>query len=725
MNHLIPQLGRSAMMHLQNGNLSAAEKSLLKILTIDQNEINALRLYGFVLTQKNDFTGAINTFQKILRLNANDPEPLFNLGKAYFDIGDFKKSIQSYKNFLTMTGDHVEVLSDIGVAYQNLEDHHEAIAYFDRAISISTNSSAAYSNKAISLASLNLLDEALNAIEEAIRLSPIEAEHWNNKTDIYLKLQKYTDALLSARRSIELNPKLVEAYVNLGNALFFLKQHKEAEEIYRKTTKLEPNNSQNWIHLGGTLLEMKCYKDALDSYNQASLLKRDHEYLAGNRLHILSLLGQWDSTYDDLLALCKSGLPKLSAPFPLLSKIDDPELHRLTAVTYSNDKYPENFSLGEIPKIHTEKIRIGYFSPDFKNHPVSQLSVGLFEQHDRAKFEIYAFSLTASSEDEITHRLRSSFDHFIMVDEMSDIEIAKLSRELRISIAIDLGGYTQNARTGIFSLRAAPVQVNYLGFPGTMGSSYFDYLISDLTIIPKELRSYYVEKIAYIPSYQVNDRNKVISSYKFSKQELGLPDNSFVFCAFNNAYKLNPELLNSWSTILKQVSNSVLFLSRENHAFAQNLLDEFLFRGIKSNRIIFADRTTLLEDHLARYRVCDLFLDAFPYNAHTTGSDALWAGLPIVTLIGNSFASRVAASLLTNIGLPELITNSYSEYESLAINFGRNPDYLHSIRVRLQNNRLIAPLFDTQSFTRNIEAIYLQMYERYQSDLPPTDISFR
>jgi predicted O-linked N-acetylglucosamine transferase (SPINDLY family) len=379
-----------------------------------------------------------------------------------------------------------------------------------------------------------------------------------------------------------------------------------------------------------------------------------------------------------------------------------------------------------IPKhSNKDKIRIAYFSPDFQFHPVSFLTSELFEIHDRDKFEVFAFSLKKGLiRDEMNLRLRKGFDRFIDVDNMSDREIAQLVRELDVDIAIDLSGLTQDSRTGIFSYRTAPIQVNWLGYPGTMGSNYMDYIIADKTIIPESHQQFYSEKVTYLPdTYMVDDSKRVASTREFTREECGLPRNAFVFCCFNNDYKFNPQVLDRWSRILLSVDCSVLWVSENNKYFRTNIKTEFEKRGIDSSRIIFAQRLELMEDHLARYVLADLFLDTHPYNAHTTAVDSLKAGVPVLTLMGQSFASRVAASLLNAIGLSELITNTQEEYEALAIELATNPKKLADIKLKLANNYRTMPLFNTPLFAKNIETAYIKMYEGYFEGLPPKTIN--
>ena len=321
----------------------------------------------------------------------------------------------------------------------------------------------------------------------------------------------------------------------------------------------------------------------------------------------------------------------------------------------------------------------------------------------------------------MTDRLVRTFDQFIDVSTKSDQEVALMARSLEIDIAIDLGGFTGDSRTKIFAMRAAPIQVNYLGYPGTMGAEYIDYIIADTTIIPPSHQQFYTEKVVYLPSFQVNDTKRVISDRRFTREELGLPATGFVFCCFNNITKITPFVFDSWMRILKQVQESVLWMLGENETAVSNLLQEAELRGVDSTRIIFAKRESL-PDYLARYRMADLFLDTLPFNAGTTASDALWAGLPVLTQMGESFAGRMAASLLNAIHLPELITTTKEDYEALAVDLANNPDKLAKIKQNLLENRLKTPLFDIQYFTEHIESAYTQMYERYQADLEPDHI---
>ena len=406
--------------------------------------------------------------------------------------------------------------------------------------------------------------------------------------------------------------------------------------------------------------------------------------------------------------------------FSILGLSTSEAINQKVAKIQIQAKFPFNPILGPLKKNGNKKIKLGYFSADFKTHAVAALIANLIEVHDRNSFEVIGFSYGETSpDDQMRERLSKAFDEFIDIRDKSDPEVASLSREMGVDIAIDLGGHTADARTGIFTFRAAPVQVNYLGYPGTLGAEYFDYIIADKILIPKANEQFFTEKIAFLPhTYQPNDRKKEISQKQFTRTELGLPENGFIYCCFNNNYKITPKTLDSWCRILQSVPRSVLWLLEDNQVAAPNLCNEAQKRGVDPARLFFAPRMDS-SNHLARHLLADLFIDTVPYNAHTTASDALWTGLPVLTLLGNTFAGRVAGSLLNAIGLNELIANTQNEYETLAIDLGNNRDKLKSIKQKLISNRLTTPLFDIEIYTRNIEKAYQVMHQKHGNKQAP------
>jgi predicted O-linked N-acetylglucosamine transferase (SPINDLY family) len=402
---------------------------------------------------------------------------------------------------------------------------------------------------------------------------------------------------------------------------------------------------------------------------------------------------------------------------------NSPERLRNAAEIWVRARHPSIHSLPEIARRpRRDKIRVGYFSSDFRDHALSHLMAEMFERHDRSRFEVTAFSFAPPSQTEIQQRLRAAFDRFVDVWDLLDKDVTALARNAEIDIAVDLNGFTTGSRTDIFAMRAAPIQVSYMGYAGTMGADYIDYLIADETVIPVPHQRHYTEKIGYMPdTYFVRDTRQHPPSSVSSRSEAGLPEQGFVFCCFNNNQKIRPDIFDEWMRILKRVPNSVLWLLEDNEIAADNLRKESESRGVDSKRLVFAKRTAV-PAHLARHRLADLFLDTLPFNGHTTASDALWMGLPVLTRIGETFAGRVAASLLFAAGLPELITQTPEAYETLAVEIATNPAKLGAIKRKLADNRLATAVFDVSLFTRHMEAAYVAMVSRYQAGLPPDHI---
>jgi predicted O-linked N-acetylglucosamine transferase (SPINDLY family) len=534
-----------------------------------------------------------------------------------------------------------------------------------------------------------------------------------NKGVVLYELKQFNEALSHYDRAIELKSDYAEAWMNKGVVLYELKQFNEALSHYDRAIELKSDYAEAWMNKGVVLYELKQYSNAIKCYEKTLEINPNSDYLVGDLFHTKMMICDWlnfDFQINQLINKLNK-YEKIARPFSLFGLIDSPSLQQISSEIYANDLLKINKSFVFKKNLSSsKKIKIGYFSSDFYNHATSYLMVELFEKHNREKFEIIGFSFGPNINDQMNKRVSSAMDKFHMVNNLSDMEIAKLSRDNGIDIAIDLKGFTKNARPNIFSNKCAPIQINYLGFPGTLGSKIYDYIISDSFIIPPHNLKFYSEKVIFLPHcYQVNDSKKFIPSMKFSKVDFGLPDNKFIFCSFNNNFKITPEIFDAWMHILKAVNNSVLWLFEENHTAAKNLRQEATRRGIDMNRLIFAQRLPL-DDHLSRYQLADLCIDTFPCNGHTTTSDALWTGIPVVTLVGESFSSRVAASLLNTIGVPELITYSIDEYMKLAIELASNPEKFFAIKNRIAINRLTSPLFDINLFTKNIELAYQKIY---------------
>jgi len=615
---------------------------------------------------------------------------LMSLAVENIQKGDLNGAERLLRQSLVMAPKNSEAFRLLGVVFAFKGNFQEALKSLDKAIKLDPNHWLAHSNRGNVLKDLNQFEAALKSYDKTIALQPNYAEAHNNKGNAFQELKRYQDAVKSYDQAIALQPSYAEAYSNAGNAL-------------KKLNLLD--------------LALIAYEKALELGNQSGIA------LSGY-LSTKMQLCDWSGIQELLNQVENGDIPNKERfyPFNLFFICTSPWIIQEITQAYMSSENPAKIDLGSITKSKkNEKIRLGYFSADFRNHAVSHLMAGVLECHDKEKFELVAFSMGSNESDDMRERLKASFDQFIDVSSKSDLEVAQLARNLNIDIAIDLGGLTQNSRPKIFAYRAAPIQVGYIGYLGTMASYYFDYIIADETIIPPELRDAYTEKIIYLPSYQANDPKRKIAERVFTRQEFGIPSYSFIYCCFNNNYKFTPSIVDSWAKILLQVDDSVMLLHAENETVKRNLLAEFEARGIGATRIFFAERLPLAE-YLARYRIADLFLDTSPYNAGTTASDALWAGLPVITFLGETFSARMGGSLLNAIGLPELVCHSQNEYEDLAIDLGKNREKLEEMKEKLAKNRLTMPLFDTTLFTRNLEVAYEKVYERYQNDLSPIHI---
>ncbi len=616
-------------------------------------------------------------------------DDLTQKGFALHQEGKLNAAETIYLEVLNKQDDHFACLYLLGGLLVQSRRYQQALEYLYKALKIRPDDLGSLINCGVANQELGYLDNALFNYDRAIAIDPYYPGSHYNRGNVLKELGRLDEALQSCNKAIYINPNYASAHFNRGNVL------KELGRI----------------------------EDALQCFAEALRLNPEIDYLLGGFIEAKMALCDWSNIYD-LINQLKIKIKKnelATIPFTTLVVTDDLELQKQSAQIYVGIKYPQKNILPPISKYQkNEKIRIGYFSADFREHAVSYLMAELFELHNRNQYEIIAFSYSDSicAQDNLRKRIEKAFDQFIDVREKSDLEITLLARELEIEIAIDLGGHTAGARTNIFSMRAAPIQVSYLGYLGTMGADYYDYLIADSSVIPQDYQQFYSEKIVYLPSYQVNDNKREVSDKKFTKSEFGLPDNGFVFCCFNNTYKITPKTFDSWMRILNAVEGSVLLLLDTNQTATNNLRKEAIAKGVGSDRLIFG-KVLPAPEYLARYHLADLFLDTFPYNAGTTASDALRMGLPVLTQTGKSFSSRIAASLLSAVGITDLISTSTESYELLAIELGRNPERLKRIRSRLVSYLPTTHLYNTKLFTQNIELAYQKMYDRYRNDLKP------
>jgi len=522
------------------------------------------------------------------------------------------------------------------------------------------------------------------------------------------------------KKSIRLNPNQFVAYANRAAALSELKRFDDSLKCYNKAITLDNSHAEIYYQRGMLHQRLGMYDKATLDYEAAFKLAPHFPSIEAQILISKAQTCNWDGFDTNLNSLSES--PNSVYPFQLLSLVDNPQLQLDASVAYVNNEFPVKSHFPSLIKYQRrERINLGYFSADFHDHATMHLMAELFEHHDKGKFRLIAFSFGPQHQDYWRKRVQPIFDDFIDVTNKSDEDIARLARELEIDIAIDLKGFTGDSRTNVFSYRTAPIQVNYLGYPGTMGAEFIDYIIADQFVIPAESKKFYSEKIAYLPyCYQPNCELHLIE-HVYNRTELGLPENSFVFCCFNNNYKVLPSTFDIWMDILISVEGSILWLLESHSSVVNNLRKEAVNRGVDSNRIIFAPQMPR-DKHLSRMKLADLFLDTLPYNAHTTASDALRVGLPLLSLPGETFASRVAGSLLNSVGLNELIAQSRERYKAIAIELGNNQEKLQAIKTKLLNNLPASPLYNSKLFTQRLESGYIKMYERYQEGLSPDNI---
>ena len=535
---------------------------------------------------------------------------------------------------------------------------------------------------------------------------------------LYLQKKLCSPAIICFKSSLSIAGNFFEGLHDLGTAFALSGQKENALSAYVAALKLKKNSPELLFNLA------RLYEDALkfdlakSYYLQLFELNSKYPYILGDLHHINTISGNLVDAVSIKKEMIMSSISdhKVATPLTLLSIFDSPELQQKVAQSFVLDKYPPSNVIPIKPNRHHERIRIAYFSSDFRSHAVSFLTAELFELHDRNRFNVYAFSLgRVSPEDKMSQRLLTSFDHFYELEDQSPLDIAQLARSLEIDIAIDLNGHTQGAMSGIFADRAAPIQINYLGYPGTMGASYMDYIIADQHLIPQENRHFYTEKIIYLPhTFQVNDSKRKIGNIKLTRQDYLLPSSGFLFCCFNNAHKINLDIFSTWMQILKGVPESYLWLLSVAPTTEESLRNQAQSLGVEPARLIFGSRLPH-DEYLARFQMADLFLDTLPFNGGATISDALWVGLPVLTQAGHSFAGRMGASLLNAVNLPQLITNSREDYIQMAIELGNDTDRLLEIKKALAKELKKCPLFNSMQFTKNIENAFLAVYETYQN----------
>ncbi len=716
-------LNEAAVAH-NNGDLTRAQSLCRQVLEINAAHPDALQMLGAIALRNGHFEEAAAALARAVAIYPLDAASHYHHGRALTAHGRHSEALVAYDMCVRLQPGSASVHTYRGHTLWLLKQPQAAVESYGESLRIKPGQAEVHNNRGVALGALARHDEAIADYNSAIALKPDYAEAFNNRGLSRATLGQNEEAFADYDKAIALKRTYFEAFNNRGNLLTAVGHHSAAITSYDFAIKFKPDYAEAYGNRGRARRLLKFYAAALADDDAALKLNPDYPFLHGTRLHLKMMLCDWKSL-DELIADLNDRVARgerATAPFPFLAITGEPNLQCKAAEIWTRAEHAVAAPRIEFqPLTGPRKIRIGYFSPDFKDHPVSILTAGLFEAHDRESFEIYAFSYGSDTQDAMRKRLERAFDRFVDVRDRGDSEIAALARSMGIDIAVDLAGYTNDSRTGIFAQRPAPIQATYIGYPGSMGTDFIDYIVADSTLIPAEDRALYAEKIAYLPNFQANDGSREIAKKEFTRAELGLPETGFVFCCFNNTFKILPHIFESWMNVLKRVPGSVLFLYADTKEATANLKSEAIARGVDADRLIFGKRVAMPE-YLARFRAADLFLDTLPFNAGTTASDALWAGLPILTRTGESFAGRMAASLLKTLGLPELITTTQSAYEDLAVALAGDPARLTAIRQKVDRQKLASPLFNAAVFAGHIEESYRQMFARHHAGLAPDHI---
>ena len=744
----------------QLGRFTEAEAYFRRALQHRPPSDVTLYNYGIALRAMNRPAEALQRFSEALKINPGVAETWNHRGTTFCDLNRYEEAIADFDKAIALNRRFAQALQNKGKALLAFGRGDAALATFERALAINPNAAEAWLGRGHALGGLGKYEEALSAYDRAVAVNSEFAEAWLGRGHVFVQLQRFADALAAYDRAVALNPHLPEGWLVRGFMLDVFGNHQASLSSYDRALTLDPKLVQAWIGRGSVLLHLQQYDNALAAYGQALAvngsfaeawagqadafvqlrqpdkaiaafdralaLNPNVRFAKGGRLHSKLFLSDWTNLQTelaDLLAEVSRGSLAVT-PFEFFGMSTSAADQLACAKRFIADR--PSFPAVWRGEAHShDRIRLGYFSADFHNHPVAQLMIGVFEHHDKSHFEITALSCGPDDDSNLRNRIKSALEDFIDVRAITDDEVAQLIQSREFDIIVDLTGLTQQNRFSVLSRRVAPVQVNFLGYSGSTGADWMDYIIADPTIIPEDHFQFYTERVVWLPdtfqpsAYLPNGNTGDVSERLLTRAECNLPENGFVFCCFNSNYKITPPTFDVWMRLLRAVPRSVLWLTHANATAQANMRQEAELRGVARERIMFAPRLDKISDHLARQRQADLFLDTLPYNAHKTASDALWAGLPVLTCTGETFAGRVAASLLKAIGIPELITTSLEDYEGVALKLAREPSCLASIKTKLAGNRDTHPLFDTARYTRHIEAAYTAMWQRHQKGEGP------
>tara|TARA_Y100000992_G_scaffold288179_1_gene241658 strand:- start:730 stop:2712 length:1983 start_codon:yes stop_codon:yes gene_type:complete len=645
-------------------------------------------------------------------------------------LNKFKEAQIKCEGIYIRFSKNVKFLHLYGFIFFNLKNYDQAINFWTKAVTIDPKFVDGLNNLGNAFSKINRFDEAVKYLNRALKIKPDFFESYFTLSEIFYKQNKFQDSLLNLNQALKLKPKHLQTIKNKVQLLAQMNKKSELLNFLNEVIPYHPQNTELYSEKAKVLLSMGMKTQSINTYKTIYMLDPDFPDVLGSLVSDKLSNCEWDGIEKDFVDIKKKINEEKDVvdPFTVSLLFDSADLQNKSAKIWIKQypileefKRPSNLN-------NKKKINLGYFSADFRNHPVGHLISKILETHDKSKFDLYGFYFSDKKEesDKYYLRIKKAFKKFYHVSDMSDSEIITLSKNLNIDIAVDLmahtGSFEDISRFGVFHNKCAPIQINFLGYPGTSASKNVDYIIADQTVIPEKNKKFFSEKIIFLPhSYQPSERTRNLTEKKITKEELCIPENEFVFCCFNTNKKILPNILKLWSEILKEIPKSILWLLSDNETFKKNLKFEFEKKNINPQRIIFSKKVPIHE-HLSRIKHADLFLDTFPYNAHTTCSDSIWAGVPLLTLEGQSFQSRVATSLLKTSGLDELIAKDENDYVKKAVHLAKNREYLDSLKNKLKNSRDTNPLFDNKTFTKNIEKAYNLVFEKYIKNEETVDI---
>lgn len=732
----------------ETGRIPEAEQLFKAVLEKNPADFVAWYSLGAIAFNRGENERAIESFERAKAVRVDVPVLWYNLALALGASGRFLQALAHLDRFLALEPANASALSlrttysaRLAESSRGAANGEDRAAKMTRALELQSGQRLDEAETLLwdlvmesstdcpSLYTLGVIaqqrgqsERALRLFQRCLELKPEFPPLWFNCGAVLQALRRHEDSLRHYDRALALDPVYKEALLNRGALLLEMKRHKDALLNYEEMIRIDPDNDKALYNRGIILGDFKLGDMAIETFSRLLQVNPDYEYGIGHLCYAKMHACDW-SGIEPLITKVIEGVragKRVCKSQGFLGISDEPRDHLICSQTFARQYFPAKDPMWRGETYSRPRIRVAYMSPDLREHPVGHLTAGIFENHDKSRFEITAISLGIDDNSRLRSRMLAAFDRFVDAREIGSRDIAAMLRAQEIDILVDLAGYTADSRTEVLAWRPVPCQVNFLGYSSTMGVDYVDYIIADRQIIPEATRDCFSEKVVYMPdTYLPTDSTIRIADESRSREEYGLPPTGFVFCSFNHDYKINPPMFDLWMRLLKAVPGSVLWLMKLNEQAERNLRREATARGVDPARLIFATRVPRVEDHLARYRRADLFLDTSPYNAHSTTSDVLRAGLPVLTCRGKSFVGRVAASLLQLVGIPELVTESLEQYEALALRLAQDESFLQAVRRKLAKNLETTVLYDTRRFCRNLERAFELMVERSRRGLPP------